>query len=84
MWGRVEFSQTSISYGEHDIIRYIHGDKTLAFVSCSKCGCTTHWESLSSDADQAMKLNYATSDFKIPPEIPVKLFDGAESWTYLD
>jgi hypothetical protein len=83
-WGRVDDKNTTVSYGPHSVIRYIHGDKTLAFVSCGKCGCTTHWESLDPSADQKMKLNFVTSDFDFPASIPVRLFDGADTWQYLD
>ena len=83
-WGRVNFNYTSLAYGKGPVVRYIHGDKTLAFISCGNCGCTTHWESLDSTAAQKLKLNYATSDFAMPDDIPVRTFDGADSWTYLD
>lgn len=83
-WGRVDADHTSLTYGDAAVTRYIHGDRTLAFVSCGKCGCTTHWESLDANAEQKMKLNYATADFPLPSTLPVRLFDGADTWEYLD
>lgn len=84
IWGRTDLSTVRITYETGRVIRYIHGDKTLAFVSCEKCGCTTHWESLEHIEPRQMKLNFATADFKLPSAIPVRLFDGADSWRYLD
>ncbi|QNL18935.1 hypothetical protein HXX25_05985 [Hyphobacterium sp. CCMP332] len=84
MWGRTDHEHTDIEYGTGNVTRYVHGDKTLAFISCGVCGCTTHWESLDHIRPRQLKLNFATADAAIPDSIPVRLFDGADSWDYLD
>lgn len=84
MWGRAILETTRIDYRTDNVIRYVHGDKTQAFVSCGVCGCTTHWESLDHIRPRQLKLNFATADAAIPESIPVRLFDGADSWDYLD
>ena len=84
IWGRTNLETTQIDYQTDKVIRYVHGDRTQAFVSCGVCGVTTHWESLDHIAPRQMKLNFATADDPIPESIPVRLFDGADSWTYLD
>ncbi len=63
---------------------YAHGDRTLAFHHCRTCGCTTHWASLRPENPDRVGINARL----FPPEdrtgIPVRHFDGAETWTYLD
>ena len=64
---------------------YTRGEKSLAFHSCKTCGCTTHWENLKPvgpDAYMAVNLRLAQPD--VVATIPVRYFDGADSWTFLD
>ena len=65
---------------------YSHGDKTLAFHSCAVCGCTTHWENLKPEADDkpymAVNLRLAAAD--VVAGVPVRHFDGAETWAFID
>lgn len=77
--GRTGPGTVRVTYQTERVIRYIHGDKTQAFVTCGKYGCITHWESLEHIEPRQMKLNFATADFKLPAGIPVRLFDGADS-----
>ena len=62
---------------------YIWGDKSLAFHSCKNCGCTTHWANLDPGGD-VMAVNCRMVDPEDVVSIPVKQFDGADSWEYLD
>ena len=63
---------------------YAQGDKTLETHHCRTCGCTTHWVSISEEAADRVAINARL----FPPEdragIPVRHFDGAETWTFLD
>lgn len=65
------------------VTAYSHGEKSLAFVSCKKCGCMTHWDSV--DPSQP---NCAVNMRMAPPEaiegIRLRRFDGADTWEYLD
>ena len=67
-----------------DVIKYIQGDRTLAFVSCAICGCNTHWESLDTGAHARMAVNMLMADPEKIKDIPVRVFDGADTWEYLD
>lgn len=64
---------------------YAYGDKSLAFHSCATCGCTTHWENLSPDEEGArMAVNLRLADPEIVAKVPVRHFDGADTWEFLD
>lgn len=65
-------------------IRYIHGKKKLAFHSCATCGCTTHWESLSPETDDRKAINCRLAEPKDLEGYPIRHFDGADSWQFLD
>ena len=64
-------------------IAYSYGEQNLAFHSCKTCGCTTHWKSLK-DPSGRMAVNLKLADPQVIAKIPVRQFDGANTWKYLD
>ena len=65
--------------------RYIRDQKQLAFHSCPMCGSTTHWENLRSDEEKAhMAVNLRLADPDVVSKVPVRHFDGAETWAFFD
>lgn len=63
---------------------YSWGDKSIAFVRCSTCGCFSHWRSLDPNMTDRMGVNvrlFTNVDFT---KIKVRRFDGADTWKYLD
>ena len=88
LWIHAEARHVALSYEPDAVHRYVHGDRTLAMVSCKTCGCTTHWEPepkrspLAQDVRMAVNAAMADPD-KIAP-FKIRTFDGAESWTFLD
>lgn len=84
LWAHAETQQIVLTFEAGATIRYIWGDKTLAFHSCRTCGCTTHWENLDPSPTARMAVNCALAE---PAEIAglrIRRFDGAETWTWLD
>jgi hypothetical protein len=62
---------------------YIWGDKTIAQVRCSHCGCLSHWRSLESNIDR-MGINARLFENVEIDKIQIRHFDGADTWKYLD
>lgn len=65
-------------------IAYVQGDRTLAMHTCRTCGCTTHWIGLDAGESSRMAVNFRLCDPDEIPNIPVRRFDGADAWQYLD
>ena len=63
---------------------YIWGDKTIEFYSCKICGCTTHYESVEKEKDSRIAVNARTMRPEDVSGIPVRTFDGASTWEYLE
>ena len=63
---------------------YMWGDKTIRFHHCNTCGCVTHYEDV--DASDAGRI--AVNANNMPPEliadVPVRHFDGAKTWKYIN
>ena len=62
---------------------YVWGDRMLAFHRCRTCGVTTHWQSLDGARDR-MAINARLIDGVDWGKVRVRLFDGANTWDYLD
>jgi len=69
-----EGTQSSYSWGDHDI----------EFFWCTTCGCLTHYEDIEKDADGRIAINGRMLSREVTATIPVRTFDGADTWKYLD
>ena len=76
--------QVRVHHAPDAVIDYIQGDRTLAFVTCRTCGCTTHWRPLEPGADAYMAVNMRMADPAAIENIRIRHFDGADSWEFLD
>ena len=82
LWAHVPLEAATI---RGETIAYAHGDRTLAFHSCAICGGTTHWLPLKPQRGKPwMALNMAMAAPDAIAGLPLRRFDGAESWRFLD
>ena len=84
LWGHFEKRQVRINAADDATIDYVHGDRTLAMHTCRRCGCTTHWTSLDPDENARMAVNFRMCSDEDVARFPVRHFDGADSWQFLD
>lgn len=73
-----------VNAAEDATISYVHGDKTLAMHSCKSCGGTTHWIGLDGDESAKMAVNFRMCDPDVYADIRIRLFDGADTWEFLN
>lgn len=63
---------------------YIWNDRVIEFYHCTNCGCLTHYEDVEKNPGSRLAVNARM----FPPEeiadIPVRHFDGAGTWEFLD
>jgi hypothetical protein len=67
-----------------DLAKYRWGDETIDFCHCTNCGCVTHYESIEEDDDSKIAVNARMMQREDIASIPLRLFDGASTWEYLD
>ena len=84
IWAHADESEINIICNDEDLIDYIWGDKMLAFCSCKFCGCTTHWKDLGAQQSTRMAVNMRMVHKAELQNIPIRRFDGADSFEYLD
>ena len=66
-----------------DVVRYLHGDRMIVFISCRLCGCTTHYEGADPQQASRMAVNVNMAEPTAIAGIPVRHFDGADTWKFL-
>ena len=67
--------------GATDVYRW--GDKTLDLHLCKTCGCVTHWSPVD-PALERMGVNVRLLDPTVLEQVPIRRFDGADTWKFLD
>ena len=60
------------------------GDKTLATIRCTTCGCVTHWEPLDPKPGAKHGVNLGNFDPELIAAVRVRRFDGADTWEFID
>jgi hypothetical protein len=84
LWAYYKQSQVKIVFSPEALSRYIWGERRIEFCSCKVCGCTTHYESIENGGDKHMAVNARSIAPTELQGIPIRKFDGADSWKYLD
>lgn len=84
LWAYYPREQVTITAGAGATVPYIQGDRTLAIHRCPACGCVTHWEGLPAGDASRIAVNARMMEPSEIADIPVRRFDGADTWTYLD
>jgi hypothetical protein len=84
LWAYYTREQVRVIAAPGAISAYVWGDRCIEFYHCVTCGFTTHYESVEKAAGSRIAINGRG----MPPEeiasMPVRRFDGAVSWRYLD
>ena len=84
VWGYFTKSEVTVSIGEYGVKKYSHGDKLINFIHCKKCGCITHYASTKPGPKERLAVNYRMFEKTVLDKVIIKVFDGADTWQYLE
>ena len=84
LWAHGPQGKLTVTADQDATLAYVWGDKGLAFHSCKTCGVTTHWIGLGPTEPQNMALNMALMTPEQIRGVPIRHFDGADTWEFLD
>jgi hypothetical protein len=84
IFGYYVFGTVSVQGHPENTEEYIWGDRTLRNIRCKTCGILTHWEPLDSKPGARHGVNLRNFDPKLLESVPVRRFDGADTWTFID
>jgi hypothetical protein len=63
---------------------YRWNDRVIDFCHCTTCGCLTHYEDVEEGPGGRVAVNARMLPTAVTEIIPLRYFDGAASWEYLD
>jgi hypothetical protein len=84
LWAHYTFAMVNVEGHPQNTSAYVWGNETLKTIRCRTCGCATHWEALKPQAGAEVGVNMNNFDQQLLQNTPVRTFDGADTWTYLD
>lgn len=83
-WAYYQQRQITIHCADDALTNYRWQDKRIEFCTCKTCGCTTHYVAVDKRADGHIAINGRAIDPALISDVPVRLFDGADTFKYLD
>ena len=78
LWGYYHPSQVDVEIGDSGSTSYLWNDRCIEFVHCNKCGCVTHYQSLSSDPSPKIAINFRMAMVDDIGGIHIRHFNGAD------
>jgi hypothetical protein len=84
LWSYYTRDQVKLLAAPDALSFYSWGDRTIEFWHCRHCGCLTHYESTDKQAQSRFALNSRMLPLDVMAALPIRHFDGADSWKYLD
>lgn len=85
LWSHADLDKIIINAASGQLRHYSWGDGEIAFNACKTCNCLTHWSPVDKTGSlDYMAVNLRMADTKAIKHLPIRRFDGADSWTFLD
>lgn len=84
LWAHGTRESTRVVSGRDQETAYLWGDKVIEFFHCNRCGCMTRYESVEKLAASRISVNARMMSPDDIAGLPVRTFDGADTWQFLD
>ncbi|WP_007250345.1 GFA family protein [Pseudomonas syringae group genomosp. 3] len=84
IWAQYDAGAVKFEGHPQKISSYVWGQETLKRIQCSNCGCVTHCEAILPGPSVGVGVNISNFDQELIETTPVRHFDGADSWAYLN
>ncbi|MBX8496229.1 GFA family protein [Pseudomonas cichorii] len=84
LWAYYEAGTVKFEGHPQNTQAYVWGRETLRTIRCKNCGCATHWEEIQPEASARIGVNINNFSQELISSTPVRHFDGADTWAYVD
>ena len=84
IWAYYKPDEVTVRYNDEPTHTYSWLDKVIDFHHCPICGCVTHYSSTDNTEWERVAINTRMIDSIFTKDIPVRKFDGADTWKYID
>jgi len=83
-WAYYPMADVEVHANADALSAYVWGDRQIEFRYCNHCGCLTHYESIAKDSNGRIAINGRMFAPEATADLPLRTFDGAKTWKYLD
>lgn len=83
LWGYYVREEVVIHL-DGEVLSYMWSDRSMRIHSCAHCGSTTHYVAVDESPQARVAVNMRMAPRELVEDLPVRHFDGADSWTYVD
>jgi hypothetical protein len=84
LWAYYDADQIEVKAGQFPVSSYKWGKEKITFHSCSNCDCVMYHSCIGKEGTPRVGVNSRMAEPEIPQGIQVRLFDGADTWEYLN
>ena len=84
LWAYFDQSEVEVKGAPCATESYAWGEMKIRFVRCSRCGCVTHWEAVSTQGRGRMGVNARNFTPEQLGAVRIRRLDGAYTEQYLD
>jgi len=84
LWAHCTRDTTRIFAAPGATAGYQWSDRVIEFVHCTTCGCLTHYVSTPKSGSDRVSVNARMLPPEAIQELHVRIFDGADTWQFLD
>ena len=84
LWGHYTRATASVNFDPDSATAYVWNDKVIEFYHCNTCGCLTHYEGIEKTSNERISINFRMFEPSIYTGIPIRTFDGADTWKFID
>jgi hypothetical protein len=84
IWAYFKPEQVTVVCNQVPTHTYSWAEKVIDFHHCPICGCVTHHTTTARANWTQVAINTRMFDPAVTKDIPVRKFDGADTWTYIE
>lgn len=84
IWGYYHPEKVNIFSRTAPLAEYSWGKEHMLFFHCARCGCVTHYETTEASGNNWVGINFRMMNASLITTIPVRYFDGATTYKYID
>lgn len=83
LWGYYRRDDVVI-HMDGETLKYLWGDRSMTIYSCAHCGSTTHYAAVDTGPEARVAVNMRMAPRELAESVPVRHFDGADTWQFID
>lgn len=83
-WAYYLPEEVELEYDANVVASYEWGDRDLSFQHCRTCGCMTHYVTKPHYDKPKVAINARMFPRKDTQDLKIRLFDGADTWKFLN